>query len=271
MDDSRKKGRKVNFLKSDYDLIILCGVVPFIDSVELLHDLRSLKDKNSKIVLLSPIEDVKLSEDLELFCKYEAGSEEGVIAMLSKFLSKELPKELQEYFENLDDGYLSAETNIGEDEIEEIQALYEDAKNPVFIFGQDLTIHERSKNIANFLNILKSYTRFQTVSLEEFEFKNCCEIPDEVEDLKSFDGTAILQCKANDTQQTNLLIGSIQFSIAAKSSNGQSLHVSFEDTSKERKFVVDENLKGTIALMPMDEKVNAYRYKVAKITKREVQ
>jgi NADH-quinone oxidoreductase subunit F len=261
----------VNFLENNYDLIILCGIVPFIDSIELLNDLQNVKDKNSKIVLLSPIEDVKLCEDLELFCKYEAGSEEGVVAMLSKYLVKELPKNLQEYFENLDDGYLSAETNIGEDEIEEIQALYGNAKNPLFIFGKDLVVHECSENIARFLNILKSYSRFEMVSLEKFEFTDCCETPYEVEDLKSFDGTAILQCKARNEKETNLLIGSAQFSIAAKSSNGQFLHVSFDGISKEREFVVDENLKGTIALMPMDEKVDVYRYKVAKITKREVQ
>ena len=256
----------------NHDLILVCGVIPCIDNQVLLEELENNLKQGVKIVLLSPIEDTKLANNLSLYCKYEAGSEEGVIALLTKCLASNLPEDLQEYFDDLDDGYLSAETNIGEDEIEEISAFYEQAKNPLFIFGRDFLVHERSHNIEKLLHILKNYSRLELLPLTDFTFNESYEIPEIVEELKSFDGTAIVVCKAKNDKETKLLIGSPQFSIAAKSSNNQDLHVNIGGgVILEKKFVIDENLKGTIALMPMLEEENSYRYKVAKITKREVQ
>lgn len=261
----------MSLLNESHDLILVCGVIPFIDNQDLLEELEKKSEKGSKVILLSPIEDTKLATNLDLYCKYEAGSEEGVVALLAKCLASHSPENLQEYFDDLDDGYLSAETNIGEDEIEEINDFYEQAKNPLFVFGRDLFIHERSHNIKKFLCILKKYSKLSMLPVTEFEFDTECEVPEEVEELKSFDGTAIVVCKAKNDEEARLLIGSPQFSIAAKSSNNQGLHVNIGGVTLEKQFVIDENLKGTIALMPALEEENSYRYKVAKITKREVQ
>jgi hypothetical protein len=63
-----------------------------------------------------------------------------------------------------------------------------------------------------------------------------------------------------------LLIGSAQFARAAKVKNGQKIAIE----NQNREFRLDAKLKGTIALMASDTNEDSYRYKVVKITKREV-
>jgi NADH-quinone oxidoreductase subunit F len=254
----------VKFLDNKYDLVILLGVIPSIDEPVLLQELQ---ESSAKVVHMTPFEDAALK--CELLCRYEAGSEEGVVAILSKTLCMNLPVEFEDYFESLDEGYLSAETNIGEDEFEEILEMYEEAKSAVLIIAEDVLYHDRSKNINKFLKILKEFTKLEVISLSSHDFESSLSVPQEVEELKSFDGTVVLQYKSKDNLEK--LIGSKQFSVAAKSQNNQKVNVYIEDKVEERIFEVDEKLKGTIALMPVKDENLSYRYKVAKITKREVQ
>jgi len=263
----------VNKIENNHDLIIVLGTIPSIDNQELCDTLLAKAQNGSDIVLFSTMEDRKLNNHLKLFCKYEVSSEEGLLAIFSKYLLQEssLPQELSAYFDALDEGYLSAETNIGEEEFEEVAELYNTSKSPLFIIGEDLVSHPRVENIKIFLSILDKFTKATLVSLAQESILGEIKTLQEIEELQSFDGTVVMESKALDSDQTNLLIGSAQFAVAAKSQNNQEVVVSFGDTVQNRKFVVDEELKGTIALMPVMKAHSSYRYKVAKITKREVQ
>lgn len=261
-------------MQNSNDLIIVLGAIPSIDDKEICENLIEQSRKGANIVLLSTMEDKELHPYLKMFGKYEAGCEEGLMAILAKYLlhSKEIPAKIREYFDALDEGYLSAETNIGEEEFEDLEELYKNANSPMLIVGSDLLLHPRKENIKRFLSILKKYADVSFSSLHAMDLSGKIEIPSEVEELKSFDGTVVLNCKASNEDELNLLIGSQQFSIAAKAQNNQEIVVSFGSVQQNRKFVVDEELKGTIALMPMTEgNTSSYRYKMAKITKREVQ
>ena len=89
------------------DLVVIIGGKLSFDAPWLLS-----KIKNSKIVLISVFEDLNLMDKVSLFSRYEAGSEEGVIALIAKEILKEkkLSSDIEDYFDDLDDGYLSAET-----------------------------------------------------------------------------------------------------------------------------------------------------------------
>jgi NADH-quinone oxidoreductase subunit F len=202
---------------------------------------------------------------VEFFSRYEAGSEEGVVAILAKeFLKdKNISSDLKSYFDALDEGYISAETNIGEEEIEELHVMLQEAKSPLIVFGKDLFLNSKVDNISRFINLISKFSGIEVKCLAELKSDNSL-IPQDVEELKSFDGTVVFEYKSED--DLDCISGSAQFAVAAKLKDGQEVEVK----GQNRKFVLDEKLKGTIALMPSEFEEDSYRFKVAKITKREV-
>ncbi|NOX16498.1 MAG: hypothetical protein GXP61_10865, partial [Epsilonproteobacteria bacterium] len=218
------------------------------------------------------IEDKAMSSVAKFQSRYEAGSEEGVLAILAKelLINKNLDIKIKDFFDNLDKGYISAECNIGEEEFEEIEELYKDAKNPIIVVGYDLYNHPRAKNIAKLLSLLVKYGNFKiysqdlnvTCSQEENELED-------VEVLDSFDGSVVYGCPSSDPDEQELLIGSKQFMMAAKVKNDEDVFVITNSNEYQRKFIMDEELKGTVALMPSAQGDESYYYKIAKIIKRE--
>jgi len=243
------------------DVVVVIGAMLTYDDKELLNDI-----KNSKIALVSVMEDTNFIDSVELFCQYEAGSEEGVIAILAKEFLKDtcLPQEIKEYFAELDEGYISAETNIGEEEAEELHKMLQNASSPLIIFGKDLFLNQRVENISRFINLIKKYSDIEVKCLSKLSLEDTSSI-EEVEELKSFDGTVVFEYNCDENR--DLLVGSAQFAVAAKVQDGQAIVVENEN----REFKLDTKLKGTIALMANETDESSYRFKVAKITKREVQ
>lgn len=242
------------------DFIIIIGTTLSIDNKKLLEEIA-----DKKIALVSVMEDSFLMNKVEFFSQYEAGSEEGVMAILTKELLKDakLPKPIKDYFEDLDDGYISAETNIGEEEVEELHVMIQNASNPLIVFGKDLFLNSKVENISKFINLIKEYSNTEIKCLGKLTTKSL-EI-EEVEEIESFDGTVVFEY--NSKEDTNLLIGSAQFAVAAKVVDGQNIKVK----NQNREFNLDKKLKGTIALMPSEIVENSYRYKVTKVEKFEVE
>ena len=242
------------------DLVIVVGSVLSLDDKTLLE-----RYTGSKVALISVIEDTPVMDKVSFFIRYEARSEEGVIAILAKELlqNKDLPAEAKQYFDELDAGYVSAETNIGEEELEELHAMIQDSASPLIVFGKDLFLNPRVENISHFINLISKYSGLEVKCLEDIDKSEATTL-EEVKELESFDGTIVFQYDSK--KDTNLLFGSAQFGVAAKIQNGQKIEVNNE----KREFVLDKKLKGTIALMPSEKVSDSYRYKVAKIIKREV-
>ncbi len=148
------------------DFIIVLGSRISSDNPMVRYALNQAQKLNrAEIIYLHPIEDELLKPIVTQFIKYEVGSEEGVIAILANKLieNSKLPNELKEYFKELDIGYLSAESNIGEEEIELLSKKIKRAKKFTLILGEDLINHLRAKNIAKFAGLIEKYTDFNTL------------------------------------------------------------------------------------------------------------
>ncbi len=117
----------------------------------------------AEIISLHPIEDNSLTKILTKYVKYEVGSEEGVIALLAKELLKncDTDSQIKEYFEAQDDGYISAESNVGEEEIEDIVLRVKSKKNPVLIVGSDVYNHPQAGEIAKLVGLIEKFTDFK--------------------------------------------------------------------------------------------------------------
>ena len=98
------------------DVVISFGVWLQGESTESTTLVRkTIEEKKAKFVYMHPIEDATLQTNITQFIKYEVGSEEGVASLLAYTLleDKDLSKEIEDILEDLDIGYLSAESNVG--------------------------------------------------------------------------------------------------------------------------------------------------------------
>ena len=251
----------------DFNLIIVIGTLLSRDDKSLLADIQTCAKNGAKVVYLFSMEDKELLGSTTFFSRYEVGSEEGVVALLVKSLlaNKTIPSALQGYFDDLDEGYVSAESNFGEEEIEEIEALYGASDKVLLVLGRDLSTHPRAHNIARFAGLL---ARFGKVTVDNKSVSDDGLVPVSIEALKSFDGVVTYTCPALSSEEEGLLIGSAQFQMGAKVQDGEKVSVVINQKAYPRTFVLDGSLKGTIALMPKAcENDTTYRYAVAKIVK----
>ena len=92
---------------------------------------------------------------------------------------------------------------------------------------------------------------------------------EDVAELESFDGSVVYACSSQNRDEEEQLIGSAQFMMAAKLKDGDEVFVITQNAEHERRFVLDAELKGTVALLPSVEGDESYYYKIAKIIKRE--
>ncbi len=123
------------------------------------------KHNGAKIVYAHPLEDVLMKNTASQLMKYEAGAEEGVIALLANGIVKkaDLDEDEKEFFDSLDLGYLGAESNIGEEEISQMIQSFSRAKNHVLIIGSDIMAHPRARNIAKIVALIEKYSAFSVV------------------------------------------------------------------------------------------------------------
>jgi len=123
------------------------------------------KHNGAKVVYAHPIEDVLMQNVTTQLMKYEVGTEEGVMALLAYAILKDadLDDDEREFFDDLDLGYIGAETNIGEEELSLMMKSFSRAKNRTLIIGNDLIAHERSGNIAKLAALIEKYSEFSLV------------------------------------------------------------------------------------------------------------
>ena len=111
--------------RDDYEGILVFGTLIERDNAELAE---MILEKNH--IVLSAIESPLFSD----FYKYEANCEDGVLAVLAKALSN---GRFEDFFNEIDDGYLSAECNLGEEEASLI-ASWMSGKNILCVIGRDV-------------------------------------------------------------------------------------------------------------------------------------
>ncbi|MCK5295132.1 MAG: 4Fe-4S dicluster domain-containing protein, partial [Arcobacteraceae bacterium] len=146
---------------SQSDAIIMIGTRISRDNPGVKYNVNiATKKQNAQFIYMHPIDDIALSNKYTQFVKYEVGSEEAILAMLASYLIEDIPKEFEEYFDELDIGYLSGESSVGEEEFELIQTKLIRRKNKTIIIGTDLYAHPRAINIAKLVGLIDKYTDF---------------------------------------------------------------------------------------------------------------
>lgn len=231
------------------DLVITFGVR--LENSELF--------KNKELVYMHPV-DNKAVESLQ-YIKYEVGSEDGVCCMLLDGFAKECDEETSSFIEDLDIGYISAESNVGEEEIEELVELCQD-KKVALILGKELFLHDEKENIKALLNRLEKFSDLEFVVLED-ESLSEGEIV-EPEELDTYNGTVLYKCLENEKS----LKASSSFLRIAKVSDKDEVEITSKLGKIRRVIELDESLQGTIALVgARNEEISedVYPYIQAKI------
>ncbi len=153
------------------DFIILLGSFVSSDNPAVRYALTvSQKRRRSEIIDMHPVEDDLLKPVVTKFVKYEVGSEEAVLGMLlDALLDDEAKQEIdREWFEELDIGYLSAESSVGEEEIADILARLQRKRRLredrcTLILGEDLYTHPRAENLAKLAGLIDRFTDFEVM------------------------------------------------------------------------------------------------------------
>lgn len=148
------------------DGIIVIGTRVATDNPMTRYALTTAaRHKGAKVVYMHPLEDTLMQNVVTQFVKYEVGTEEGVMAMLAQALlaGRETNKTTEAFLEGLDDGYLSAESNVGEEELAKVAKQFVRAKAKTLVLGGDLFAHPRAENIAKLAGLLARFGGFRAV------------------------------------------------------------------------------------------------------------
>ena len=256
------------------DMIIVLGGRISCDNEAVYDAVVSATNNGAKVIYMHPIEDVLMDGIITQMVKYEAGSEEGVVAMLAKTLLDgcETSATVQQFLDDLDEGYLCAESNVGDEEFGLIFETAAVSHKKTLVVGLDLFNHKNSSNIAKICGVIDSLTTFSVVIVPKYSECNSVEmldvrqkgVLDPVSPLPQYNGTIVYQCYPNKQSNNDTLRGSAQFAIAAGLNSGERVTIDGYDGTKT--FVLDETLKGTIALNVLHEESSCgYRFEKTKI------
>ncbi|MFW3341664.1 hypothetical protein [Aliarcobacter butzleri] len=250
------------------DFIISFGTF-FENNLELKDEvLKSIEKNQTKFVYMFPIDNANLKPFYTQFIKYEVGSEEGICALLLDTFAKNYNEKTKEFINNLDLGYISAESSAGEEEFEEAFEDYKNSNSKILIIGEDIKNHERVDNIIKLLATIKKYSDFDFLILDEdLENKiNSCEDFDleEIEELKSFNGTLVYSLIGADSP---ILQASQTFANIAKVKDGENIQIISKNEKINKILKIDEKLTGTVAILNVKNSPSEYKYKQVKIEK----
>lgn len=146
------------------DFVIVLGSRVNNDNPMIKFAINQANKKNrAEVIYMHPIADESLKSIYTKYVKYEAGSEDGVLALLANEFVKESNGTVSAYLSDLDIGYISAESNVGEEEIADIAGRLRRKKSPIIILGEDLFSHPNSANIAKLAGLFDSFTKFKVL------------------------------------------------------------------------------------------------------------
>jgi len=151
------------------------------------HLSMAAKREKAKVVYMHPIEDGAIQNLVTKFVKYEPGSEEAILALLLELFTrgKELPNEIKEFIDELDIGYLSAESAISEEELDAIKQEFWKRKRYTLVIGEDIFNHDRVESIAKIVAAIEKFTEFKVLitppASNSFGVSLICDLEESVE------------------------------------------------------------------------------------------
>ena len=167
--------------------IIIFGTKIYDDAPTVKYHINmASKWHRARVAYMHPLEDIEMKNIVTQFMKYEAGSEEAVSALLVETLLDgiDVPKDVKAFLDDLDIGNLSAESNIGEEELELLRKSLLKKSGFSLVVGSDLYAHPRAKQIAKILALVEKYTDFNVVCVppagNAMGVSLICELDDEV-------------------------------------------------------------------------------------------
>ncbi len=253
-------------LKSS-DFILTFGIFLSDTNKEIFQAIKEAKKNNSaNVIYMHAVDTLALKDFYTQFIKYEAGSEEGVSTLLLDTFVKNSNNKVQEYIDDLDIGYISAESSAGEEEFEEMLEYSQYKRNKVLLIGEDIFNHKRAKNIIRILVLLEKYSDFKIVSTKEISLKD--EELEEVEELLPFNGTVIYSY-IDKVQDEDIIYGSASFARIAKIEDKSEILIKSKEGETKKIFKINPNLQSTIAVCATSENKDflsvGYNYKPVKI------
>ena len=209
----------------------------FFDMISLKNENLSKKFQGENINI-SCLNDKNFNAK---FYKCEIASLSFVLALICK-MSKD------EKFQELDEGYLSAECCFGEEEAKEVLEFLQKAE---FLFvDESINFHKDSQNIKYFLNFLSKKFKLKILNEneEELHFENA-EFS-ELKELDNYDGLVLFKTKLKDKN----LHCSKQFLQLSKCQNKSKVKIIAKEFELEGTLFLDESLQGTIGFLDCENK-----------------
>ena len=220
--------------------------------------------KQNEFLYISCFEDKILGTQNLVRC--EIGSASYVLALLCKYSldAAKFDEQTREYFDELDEGYLSGECNVGEEEFEQIAEFFDECEN--IVIDSSFLAHADAKNIFEFLQMLGKNVVLADGEQSEFETDGKLT---PLKESESFDGSVVFFMDEADgsnlSDETKELIGSASFAAAAKVKDGDIVSVQANGADVVAKFKLEPQMKGTVALCRA--KFSGYAFKLVKIVK----
>lgn len=204
----------------------------FTDLLSLKNPNLNAKLNSSKNINISCIQDNNLNAT---FYKCEIASVSFVLALLCKMSMGG--------FDDLDEGYLSAESCFGEEEALEVLEFLQNAK--CIIFDENLKQHKDFENIKYFLTRLcEKFNLILVCTDEEESVLSVQKEFDDLLELDNFDGIVVLKNRLKDLN----LHCSASFALIAKVKDQDDIELKLNNQIFKTKVCIDPNLKGTVAL-----------------------
>ncbi|RAX59290.1 hypothetical protein CCZ01_00700 [Helicobacter monodelphidis] len=183
---------------------------------------------------------------------YEVGAEEGVVAMLiHTFLQGQYAKEDKSFFENLDIGYLSAESNLAEEEIDSLVNTLKTSRKSLIIVGRDILLHPKMMNI---LALFGRISEQCNILLPEGYYLTQNPIQ-EIDEIGEFNGIVVYESYMQESQQ-NIIYGSALFANAARVRHDVDCCIEFEKQGKDKikaHFLQRQEMNGVIGILTLKQ------------------
>ena len=232
-------------------------ILNFASLLSLQNPALAASFRGAEILSVSPLQDPHLPGEL---IKCEIGAQSFVLALICASFCDE------PYFADLDAEYLSGESSVGEEEIEQIAEFLQSGCDAILIDDALIKTHPDAGNIKAFLSLIAAKFGLKILSLrgERAELGTASALNlSPLKEPENFDGAVVFKHDADDK-----LIGGRYFSMVAKIKGGDRVRIKTPHLNLEKEFILDEELKGTIALLGSGgHGFGGYNFELAEISK----
>ena len=195
---------------------------------------NNISFKNDEIMVISPLDDSINAK----FIKCEIGAMSYVLALIGLEFGFD-----GEFWSDLDEGELSGESNIGEEELPQICEFIK--KCDICIISDEIFETNKSSSQA-ILSLLKSKFGFKIVNLNGDEIELNGQLT-ELKTIPNYDNAVIFTHPHCNEFRAGSYLG-----IAAKLKNGEEITINSSQKDIKATLKIDPNIKGTIGFLGFD-------------------